>query len=179
MYRRPDQRQVSAGVGGSGSYVYANTSPPRRGGTRWSEGDLFTLPSPPQWVGGLINHDRLKSFLGYKVFYSGVEGEHLTQSGGTKLPPDDVVLLPGWNWIGYAPLVSRDVNSGIEALSGNFTYDDQFKTRRGASVSFCTYSGSTLGFVGNLVELKPGVGYEVKVSRAITFAYTTSTTVET
>ena len=43
--------------------------------------------------------------------------------------------------------------------------------------SFCTYSGSTLGFVGNLVELKPGVGYEVKVSRAITFAYTT--TVET
>ena len=33
----------SAGVGGSGSYVYANTSPPRRGGTRWSEGDLFTL----------------------------------------------------------------------------------------------------------------------------------------
>ena len=135
--------------------------------------------NPPQWVGGLINHDRLKYSLGYKVFYSGVEGEHLTQSGGTKLPPDDVVLLPGWNWIGYAPLVSRDVNSGIEALSGNFTYDDQFKTRRGASVSFCTYSGSTLGFVGNLVELKPGVGYEVKVSRAITFAYTTSTTVET
>ena len=130
--------------------------------------------NPPQWVGGLINHDRLKYSLGYKVFYSGVEGEHLTQSGGTKLPPDDVVLLPGWNWIGYAPLVSRDVNSGIEALSGNFTYDDQFKTRYGASVSFCTYSGSTLGFVGDLVELKPGVGYEVKVSRAITFAYTTT-----
>ena len=130
--------------------------------------------NPPQWVGGLINHDRLKYSLGYKVFYSGVEGEHLTQGGGTKLPPDDVVLLPGWNWIGYAPLVSRDVNSGIEALSGNFTYDDQFKTRYGASVSFCTYSGSTLGFVGDLVELKPGVGYEVKVSRAITFAYTTT-----
>ena len=133
--------------------------------------------NPPQFVGGLINHDRLRSSLGYKVFYSGVEGEHLTQGAGNKFPPDDVVLLPGWNWIGYAPLVSHDVNSGIEALSGNFTYDDQFKTRYGASLSFCTYSGSTDGFVGDLVELKPGVGYEVKVSHAITFAYTT--TVET
>ena len=137
------------------------------------------LQCPPPWSNPFARTIPTKgpSVPSYKVFYSGVEGEHLTQGGGTKLPPDDVVLLPGWNWIGYAPLVSRDVNSVIEALSGNFTYDDQFKTRRGASVSFCTYSGSTLGFVGDLVELKPGVGYEVKVSRAITFAYTT--TVET
>jgi hypothetical protein len=37
-------------------------------------------------------------------------------------------------------------------------------------VRVTTYDGST--FQGGLVELKPGVGYEVKVTQAVTFRYT-------
>jgi len=72
---------------------------------------------------------------------------------------------------GHAPLISYDINSGIEPVSGQFTYDDQFKTRSGSDVEFATYAGSEFGFVGNLAELKPGSGYEVRVKMAVTFRY--------
>ena len=39
-------------------------------------------------------------------------------------------------------------------------------------MTFTTYDGSN--FQGGLLELKPRVGYEVKVARAVTFSYTTS-----
>ena len=36
-------------------------------------------------------------------------------------------------------------------------------------MTFTTYTGSK--FEGGLVELTPGVGYEVKVAQAVTFRY--------
>ena len=123
--------------------------------------------NPPRFVGGLVAHNKLTSSHGYKVFYSGVEGQNLIQGGGAKFPVEDVVVKPGWNWIGHAPLISYDVNS-IVAVSGQFTHDDQIKTRSGSTLTFCTYSGSKFE---PAFELKPGVGYEVKVAQAITFRY--------
>ena len=38
-------------------------------------------------------------------------------------------------------------------------------------MEFSTYAGSEFGFVGNLAELKPGNGYEVRVRMAVTFRY--------
>ena len=138
--------------------------------TRDEELLLSTLDSsnPPRFVGSL---NRLSSSLAYKVLYSGEEGKSLVQGGGIRFPAEDVVLKPGWNWIGHAPLISYDINSGIEPVSGQFTYDDQFKTRSGSDVEFATYAGSEFGFVGNLAELKPGNGYEVRVRMAVTFRY--------
>ena len=124
--------------------------------------------SPPRFVGGLVNHDKLSSSHGYKVFYSGVEGEKLIQGGGAKFPVEDVVLNLGWSWIGHAPHIIHDVNSGIVVVSGQFSRDDQIKTRSGSRLTFCTYTGSK--FEPDFV-LKPGVGYEVKVAQAITFRY--------
>ena len=129
----------------------------------------FDGNNPPRLVGGLVNHDKLEHSLGYKVFYSGVAGKNLTQGGGATFPVEDVGLNRGWNWIGHAPLISYNVNSGIEGVSGSFTTDDQIKTRAGNDVTFTTYDGST--FQGGLLELKPGVGYEVKVAKAFTFRY--------
>ena len=110
----------------------------------------------------------MTSSQGYKVFYSGADGQNLIQGGGTKSPVEDVMVKPGWNWIGHAPLISYYVNSGIVAVSGQFTLDDQIKTRSGSTVTFGTYSGSKFE---PAFELKPGVGYEVKVAQAITFRY--------
>ena len=93
----------------------------------------------------------------------------LTQSGGTA-PVEDVELSKGWNWIGHAPLFSYPINSGVTTIGGTeFTADDQIKTRSGSAVTFTTYTGSK--FEGGLVELTPGVGYEVKVAQAVTFRY--------
>ena len=64
--------------------------------------------------------------------------------------------------------MSHDVNSGIVAVSGQFTRDDQIKTRSGSALTFCTYSGSKFE---PALKLKPGVGYEVKVAQAITFRF--------
>ena len=86
---------------------------------------------------------------------------------------EDVELSRGWNWIGHAPLISYGINSGVTTISGTeFTVDDQIKTRSGSAVTFTTYDGSN--FEGGLVELKPGVGYEVKVAHSLTFGYKTT-----
>ena len=108
------------------------------------------------------------SARGYKIFYSGDVGAVLAQSGGTA-PVEDVELSNGWNWIGHAPLVSYDINSGITTLVGtDFTADDQIKTRSGSAVTFTTYTGSR--FAPDF-ELKPGAGYEVNVAQAMTLRY--------
>ena len=124
--------------------------------------------NPPRFVGGLVNHNKLTASQGHKVFYSGAEGQNLIQGGGAKFPVENVVVKPGWNWIGHAPLIGHDVNSGIVAVSGQFTIDDQIKARSGSTSTLCTYSGSKFE---PAFELMPGVGYEVKVAQAITFRY--------
>jgi len=129
---------------------------------------LFATYDGTQWVGNLVTRG-FSSARGYKIFYSGEVGAVLTQSGGTA-PVEDVELSKGWNWIGHAPLVNYPINSGVTTIGGTeFTADDQIKTRSGSAVTFTTYTGSK--FEGGLVELTPGVGYEVKVAQAVTFRY--------
>ena len=129
---------------------------------------LFATYDGTQWVGNLVTRG-FSSARGYKIFYSGEVGAVLTQSGGIA-PVEDVELSRGWNWIGHAPLVSYPINSGVTTIGGTeFTADDQIKTRSGSAVTFTTYTGSK--FEGGLVELTPGVGYEVKVAQAVTFRY--------
>ena len=125
------------------------------------------------FVGGLVTHGELSPSRGYKILYSGAPGAIFVQTGDPQLPVEDVVLYEGRNWIGHAPLMSYGINTGITVVVGEtFTIDDQIKTRSGTDVSFATYDGST--FQGRLLELEPGVGYEVKVAQAVMFRYTTS-----
>jgi len=132
---------------------------------------LFATYEGTKWVGNLVTRG-FSSARGYKIFFSGVPGAVLTQRGGAA-PVEDVELSRGWNWIGHAPLISYGINSGVTTIGGTeFTVDDQIKTRSGSAVIFTTYDGSN--FQGGLLELKPHVGYEVKVAQAVTFNYTTS-----
>ena len=126
---------------------------------------LFATYTGTTWVGNLVG---VSSARGYKIFYSGEVGAVLTQSGDAA-PVEDVELSSGWNWIGHTPFISYSINSGVTAVLGTFTVDDQIKTRSG-SVAITTYDGSN--FQGGLLELGPGVGYEVKVAQAVTFRYT-------
>ena len=129
---------------------------------------LFATYDGTKWVGNL-EEKGFSSARGYKMLYSGEVGAVLTQSGDAA-PVEDVELSSGWNWIGHAPLVSYPINSGVTTIGGTqFTANDQIKTRLGSALSFTTYSGSK--FEGGLTELTPGVGYEVKVTQAVTFRY--------
>ena len=124
------------------------------------------------WQGSLVSQGFTYA-RGYKVFFAGKAGSIIRQSGGAQLPVEDVVMSTGWNWIGHAPLKSYGINSGITTVgSEKFTADDQIKTRSGSNAEFTNYDGSM--FQGSLSELKPGVGYEVRVQQAVRFRYTTS-----
>jgi len=120
------------------------------------------------FVGGLILHDQLLPSLAYKVYYTGMPAK-LTQTGLPQLPVKDVVLRVGWNWIGHAPLDSFDIHS-IEAVTpGQFNVDDQIKKRTGTDLKYTTYNGAI--WAGDIYNLVPGLGYEVKVSQALSFCY--------
>ena len=130
----------------------------------------FATYDGEKFVGGLINHDQLLPSLGYKIFYSG-EPANLTQTGSFQ-PVEDVVLRPGWNWIGHAPKDAVDIDE-IEAIpynaGGGFSVDDQIKTRAGNNVKYTTYTG--VFWAGDVYQLTPGIGYEVKVTNESKFCY--------
>ena len=147
------------------------------------DGTLGTLLSAQhdgkKWQGSLVARG-LSSARGYMARglssargYKHGGGALVDADGYAALQPDpdnvQVVLHEGWNWIGHAPPISYSINSGIEVLSGEFTANDQFKTRSGNSASIATYDG--VQFQGRLTELEPGKGYQVKVAQAVTFRY--------
>ena len=109
--------------------------------------------------------------LGYKIRSSGTPGAVLEQKGLPQLPVQRVTLHKGWNWIGHAPLHSYPF-AQIAPIIGKFSADDQIKTR-GASVVdplfVSTFDGNH--WQGDVVQLKPGIGYEFKVAQAVTFCY--------
>ena len=123
-----------------------------------------------EFVGGLINNDKLLPSLGYKVYYSGAPGAVLEQTGLHQFPVENVALRSGWNWIGHAPLHIYLI-AEIVPVNGSlgFSADDQIKTRAGSSVMITTFTGDN--WQGGLAQLTPGIGYEVKVSQAVTFNY--------
>ena len=119
------------------------------------------------FVGGLINHDQLLPSLAYRIYYTG-DPANLTQTGMPQLPVENVVLRVGWNWIGHAPFDSFAIES-LKAISGQFNADDQIKTRTGTDLKYTTYTGAF--WAGGILNLMPGLGYEVKVSQAVSFCY--------
>ena len=120
------------------------------------------------FVGGLVNHNQLSMSLGYKVYYSGAPGAVLEQTGLPQLPVQHVTLSEGWNWIGHAPLRIVPLIE-IAAVAGNFSADDQVKTRAGTTLTLSTFDGDI--WDGSLLQLTPGLGYEFKVQAQITFSY--------
>jgi len=120
-----------------------------------------------QWQGSLVSQG-FSFGQGYKVYFSGKKGSAITQSGAANpLAVQRYVLSSGWNWIGYSSSSSCKIKTGIKVVDGQFTTGDVIKMRSGDDMTFCTYNGDN--FAGELSELVPGVGYEVRLKQDVTF----------
>ena len=125
-----------------------------------------TFTNYGKFEGGLVQNDQLSMSRGYKIYYTGAPGAVLEQTGLPQLPVQDVTLVSGWNWIGHTPLHIYPLN---EIDSPQFSADDQVVTRTGSNLKLSTFTGNQ--WAGNLAQLTPGIGYEFKVSQAVTFCY--------
>ena len=132
---------------------------------------MFATYTGEEWQGELVTTGLFHA-KGYKVYFTGTDGSVIKQAGDPHLPVEDVMLSAGWNWLGHAPLGNYDINSGIAVVNGQFTVDDMIKTRSGSALISSSYDGSQ--FQGELSELEPGVGYEIRVAQAVAFRYTSS-----
>lgn len=109
--------------------------------SRDGQGLTFATYNGMRLVGNLVNlavngGQGLSYARGYKIYFTGVVGSVIQQSGEAQFPVEDVVLSKGWTWIGHAPLMSYRLDSGITTVGGDvFTADDQIKTRSGGDAS--------------------------------------------
>ena len=77
-------------------------------------------------------------------------------------------LSPGWNWIGYTPQNSYEINNALlnipygtgEFIKSQFYYSDFYED---------------LGWFGTLEQLDPYLGYILKVNEEISFSYNEGT----
>jgi|GEM_PF-1854127 len=89
---------------------------------------------------------------------------------GTVVDPQTtpIALVPGWNWIGYLPQKSTDLNSALASLASTSTDGDLIKSQ----FAFAQFVNS-LGWIGSLTTMDPGLGYQINVANAGTLTYPT------
>jgi hypothetical protein len=86
---------------------------------------------------------------------------------GNPLTPASVPIpiVAGWNWIGYTPNYPLSVNAALASIPK--TAGDIIKSQTG----FAQYVNNTVGWLGNLTQLKPLNGYLLKTALAGTLTY--------
>jgi hypothetical protein len=75
-----------------------------------------------------------------------------------------IILVTGWNWIGYLPQSAMPIASALSSLS--FSNLDYIKSQTKSSTY---YSGT--GWFGTLTQLLPGEGYMMKLANPATLRY--------
>ena len=80
---------------------------------------------------------------------------------GTAINPiiNPINLLPNWNWVGYYPYVSLTLSEALASISATVV-----KTQDKSAI----YSG---GWVGDLIQLEPGVTYKINVPDSSVLIY--------
>ena len=113
------------------------------------------------WFGTLENIDNVS------MFKLEMEADDNIQLSGM---PVDVAttlfdLAAGWNWIGYTPQSSIDVNTALANIpDGNAEY---LKSQSG----YANYYGSEFGWFGTLETMNPFLGYQLQLTQPTSFVY--------
>ena len=115
------------------------------------------------WVGTL---SALAAPNAYQIKLT--EASMLTVNGVAIDPATtDIAIAAGWNWIGYLPVVSQDVNTALGSLTA--TMGDLIKSQ----TQFALYDGTN--WVGSLKQLVPGQGYLLFSASGGTLTYPAGT----
>lgn len=116
------------------------------------------------WAGTLTAKGGVKNGRGYKLFLN--SANQLKYSGlllkGEQIKID---LVRGWNWIGYIGFKNMTIN---QALAGFVEVSDGDVIK--SQYTMAQYS-PTVGWIGDLTYLEPGVGYMMRTAKAGNFYY--------
>ncbi|MCU0430763.1 MAG: T9SS type A sorting domain-containing protein [Cytophagaceae bacterium] len=118
------------------------------------------------WLGNISSSTtRYTNAESYRMRRSIADTLHLV---GLRIHPDSaraaITVVPGWNWIGYVATKNTDLNT---ALSG---YAAQTGDLIKSQFEFAYYDNS-LGWIGSLTTMRPGMGYMLKSAGSSTFRY--------
>ena len=111
------------------------------------------------WFGSLHNLDEKKMYL-----YRADQKDTLDMYGLLIPGSAPVPVNTGWNWIGYIPNYSLEVNNALKSLkdSGIVQNGDLIKSQ----TSFAQYIGGNLNkWIGNLEYMTPPNGYQLNLKR--------------
>jgi len=113
------------------------------------------------WVGSL---DTLQAGATYKL-QSDVASS--LQFIGEPIDASDrpLPIVEGWNWVGYLPDGSMDVNEALSSLVATASADDVIKSQ----FAFATFDGTD--WTGALGVLTPGEGYLLRAEQAGSLVY--------
>jgi hypothetical protein len=119
----------------------------------------FAVYNGSEWVGSLKTFNPLKM---YKIKISTAQ-ECTIQGQAINLQSQAIGLKTGYNWIGYSPQFSMNINNALNTLS------PQKDDRVISQTQFAVYDGNV--WVGSLKILQPGNGYIIKVSQDCDLIY--------
>jgi hypothetical protein len=119
----------------------------------------FAVYNGTEWVGSLKNYNPLKM---YKIKISTAQ-ECQIQGQAINVQTQPIELKTGYNWIGFSPQFSMDINNALSMLS------PQRDDRLISQTRFAVYDGIT--WVGSLKIMQPGDGYIIKVSQDCELIY--------
>jgi hypothetical protein len=119
----------------------------------------FAVYNGSEWVGSLKTFNPLKM---YKIKISTAQ-ECTIQGQAINLQSQAIGLKTGYNWIGYSPQFSMNINNALNTLS------PQKDDRVISQTQFAVYDGNA--WVGSLKILQPGNGYIIKVSQDCDLIY--------
>jgi photosystem II stability/assembly factor-like uncharacterized protein len=120
-----------------------------------------------QWVGSLLTIDPKKM---YKMRLAVADNFSLQ---GLPVNPttNSISLNPGYTWIGYLPQTSMAINTALANMTVSPVSNDRFI----GQTQFAVYDGGSGQWVGSLLNLNPGGGYNIRITNATVLTYPSNT----
>ena len=141
-------------------------------------------------VDALVDGDYIKSYTGFSDYYEGfgwfgtgldnfnnsdmykinltTNSGNITFEGNAVIPSElPININAGWNWIGYTPNESLDINTALSTLSDQATEGDYIKSFSG----FSDYYEGFGWFGTGLAALNPKEGYMLDFSNSDVLVY--------
>lgn len=118
-----------------------------------------------QWMGNLSSSQGMSNQGMYMVMID--QSDTLVYEGPMANVQEPLNLVKGWNWIGYSPQISMEINEAFAFFHPN--KNDLVKNQ----YQFSIFDGN-LGWIGSLTMLQPGRGYMYFASEAGQLIYPSS-----